>query len=88
MQYSTIIILKHSKIISILQNTLVYSKHYVVLLVQVLYGDGGSPRVVESIHGLHLEHEHSGTVEDDQQDQHRDDTHQGNMAKVALTVVR
>ena len=58
-----------------------------MVLVQVLYRDGGSPGVVKAIHGLHLEHEDSGAIEDDQQDQHRKDTHKGYVTQVALTVV-
>ena len=83
-------ILKHSKI-STLQPLFTCNKlieYYGQLqLVQVLYRDSGSSGVVKAIHSLHLEHEDGGAIEDDQQDQHRHNTHQGNMTEVALTVV-
>ena len=55
--------------------------------MQVLYGDGGSPGVVKPVWALHLEHEHGGAVEKDQENKDRDHTHQRHMAEVALAVV-
>ena len=55
--------------------------------MDVLYRYSRSPGIVETIHGLHLKHKHRGAVEDGNKDEHREDTHQRDVAEVAFTVV-
>ena len=64
----------------------VFTENNLLLLVKVFYRNGRSSGVVKPVHRAEAEGEGHGTVENEDENDHCDQAHQGHCGQVALAV--